>query len=314
MRRTGELLWNVTGQSLILRVKQGRPTSAAYQVFRNYADDDSTPEWSGNATVESVNTTISVASGQAQSDPRKLSLTSTATIQVGRKYLVSESSLQEWVEPVEIQPTFIRVRHPLENDYTTAAAFASTYLSAAVDATWIADKNHLSDIDDQMVDYRVKWSIVVGGATVVAYSFFDVLRQLVLHDVDIADVNDRAPGLHDSMPIEYRPDQGRSLIETSFRAVMAHFAALRIDVHAVRDDFVLDELVLLRTLRVLAEGGWHPKNIDIGSYVQLTTGNYDRFFEQHFVILKHDLQTSITAAAAQNTTSRDRGREATWSK
>jgi hypothetical protein len=145
------LMFNVLGQTLNHRVIQGRPTAATFQVFRNYAVDEGTAEFSGSATIDSVNTTVNVASGAAQTDPQKISLASTAGIVTGRKYLLSEVSLQEWLEPMEVQPTYIRVRFPLANNYTTAALFQSTVISAAVDATFIQTLGKVSDLDRQMV-------------------------------------------------------------------------------------------------------------------------------------------------------------------
>jgi len=299
MRRTAEVLWNVTGQSVGLLVRQGRPSAAMFDVFRNYADDDAEPEFSGTATVDSVNTTTSAAAGPAQVDPQRLALTSTSGVQVGRKLLVTGNALKEWIDPLEIGSGYIRVRHPLENDYASGATVQSTWLFAAIDATWIADRNSLSDLSDQMVDYRVRWTITVGGATVVAYSFFDVVRQLLDHGVDIDDVNDRTPGLRDSLPVEYRADDGRPLVDAAYRSVRAQFASINIDVRALRDDEVLDELVILRARRMLAEGGWHPPDVDWRTFAELAIGQYDRFFEQHFqVALKHDLQYQLAGASA----------------
>lgn len=291
MRSIAAITWNVTGQQLTLRAPNGRPTAATFQVFRNYTSDDGTPEFSGAATIDAPNTTVSASSGPAQADPQKLSLASTAGIVTGRKYLLSENALQEWVEPIEVRASYIRVRHPLKNNYTTAATLVSTWITAAVDAAFVADLSKLSDLTDMQADYRVRWSITVGGQTVVAHSFFDVVRAEARHSVDVDDVNARAPGLVDSLPTEYRSEDGRALVDAAWRALRAHFAALAIDVNSLRDDEVIDELVILRALRVLAEGGWHPKGIEWGAYLELVTSNYDRFFEQHFAVtVKHRQQ------------------------
>jgi len=299
VRSAAQLIYNVTGQTLPLRVPQGRPTSATFEVFRNYASDDGAAEFTGTASVDSVNTTVNAASGASQADPQKVSLASTTGIVLGRKYLLSESSLREWVEPIEIRATYIRVRHPLLNDYTTSATFVSTWLSAAVTNAFIQDLGKLSDLSDLAPDYRVRWTILVGGTTIVAHSYFDVLRAEQRHSVDIDDVNERAPGLRDSLPKEYQAEEGRPLVDAAYRAVRAHFFAINFDVNALRDNEALDELIILRALRILAEGGWHPKAIDAGSYILQTTTNYDRFFETHFsVVLKHQTQFQLGNALA----------------
>ncbi len=288
MRRSAAVIFNVTGQTIEIRFALGRPTSATFSVLRAYAEDESTPEFSGSATVDAPNTTLSAAAGPAQADPQRIPLTSTAGITVGRKYVVSQNSLSEVVQPVEVGSGYIRVRSPLQNDYTTGATFVSTTLTATVDSTFIQDRSKLSDLSDTYPDFRVKWSVVYAGQTYTVYSFFDVVRTQVTHDVDITDINDRAPGLHDNLPLEYRAEDGRPLVDTSFRMVRAHLQAIGVDVNAIRDNEVVDELVILGSLRILAEGGWSPPGIDKDRYIERTVTNFDRFFEQHFqIVLKH---------------------------
>lgn len=303
MRSIAALTLNAVGQQLALLVPNGRPSAATFSVFRNYSDDDGTPEFSGSAAIDAPTTTVSASSGPSEVDPQKLSLASIAGIVTGRKYLVSENAVQEWVEPIEVRAGYVRVRHPLKNAFTTAATFVSTWITATVDPTFIADRSKLSNLTDMQADYRVRWSITIGGETKIAYSFFDVVRVAALHSVTIDDINARAPGLVDSLPTEYRSEDGRPLIDAAWRALRAHFTAIGIDVHSLRDDEVTDELVILRALRVLAEGGWHPPSIEWQAYVELVTGNYDRFFEQHFAVtVKHRQQLELAATNAREVT------------
>lgn len=290
MRSTADIIYNVTGQTLILRAMEGQPSSATFAVYPDYADDDATAEFSGSGTVDTVSTTVSAASGPSQADPQKLSLTSTTSIVTGRKYLLAENSLKEWVEPISIHSGYIRVRHPLQSDYTTAATFKGTTVTATVDATWVADEGNISDHLDPNPDYRVRWEYVVSGTTYVAYTFFDLARATIGTQVDIDDVNARAPGLYDTMPVEYRADQGRSLIDAAWRSVQAVFASMGVDTDAVRDNQVLDELVIMKALHVLAMGGWKPLGFDLPDYVEATRVQFDRFLEQHFSVApKHRL-------------------------
>lgn len=299
-RSTTDIIHDVTGQTLAYRVMQGRPTSATFDVFNDSTGDEDTAEFSGSATVDSVNTTVDVASGAASADPQRVSLAATTAIVIGRKYLLSEASRQEWVEPIEIVAgDYIRVRHPLRSDYTTAATFVGTYLSAAVDSTWVADDSNLSDQIDQNPSYRVRWEILVSSATTVAYSFFDLARAAVTHQIDLSDLNDRAPGLVDSCPMDYRVDQGRTLIESAWRSVQARLAAMKIDTDALRDDSITDELTILRALNMLARGGWRPMGFDsLAEYIATTQQDYDRFIEQHFQVSQpHKMATGTTGSA-----------------
>lgn len=299
MRSTTDIVYGVTGQTLALRVLEGRPSSATFKVFNDFDSDDATPEFSGTATVDSVSTTVSGASGPSQADPQKILLTSTTGITIGSKYLLSESAKQEWVLPVEVTATYIRVRHPLRSDYTTSATFVSTGLTAAVDSTWVADLTNINSLIDSNPGYRVRWVIVVSGVTYVYYTFFDLVRASVGYQVDLSDLNDRAPGLVDSCPTEYQIDQGRPLLDAAWRSVQARLSAMRIDTDALRNDAITDELVILRALNMLACAGWRPVNFDsLSEYIAVTQAQYDRFLEQHFLIAQpHKMDTGTTGAS-----------------
>lgn len=288
MRRPAALIYTVLGQQLELMVRGARPTAATFEVFAQYDTDDAVAEFSGSATLDTPSTTLNGAAGPAQSDPNRIPLTSTAGLVTTRRYLLSQNSLQEVVELVEIGSGYARARHPLQNAYSSGATFQSTYLFAAVDAAFIQDDGNLSDMTDATPDYRVKWTITVSGADTVVYSFFDVVRAPVTHSVDPSDLDSAVPGLIDALPIQYRAEGGRPLIDRAWSSVRAEFAAMDIDINAVRDDEVIDELVILRSVLALAMGGWSPPQMDKALYLQTARDEYRRFVEMHFkVTLKH---------------------------
>lgn len=303
-RRTVALTYNVLGQTLELFVKNGRPSSATFAVYRQYDVTDATPEFSGAASVDSPNTTLNGSAGPSQADPNRVPLASVAGIAAGKRYLIAQNALQEWLDIVEVGATYVRARHPLQNDYTTGATFQSTYLSAAVDATFIQDLNKLSDLVDTAPDYRVKWTITIGGVSLPVYSFFDVVRAAVGHDVELSDIDLAAPGVIDSMPVQYRAEGGRPLIDRAWSSVRAHFMALRLDVNAIREAEVIDELVILRAVKALAEGGWAPLGVDKTEYLRTARENYNTFVETHFqVTLKHAVQEQGAAFGASRSNS-----------
>lgn len=295
MRKTTDVTYNVSGQTVEYRVPQGRPTSATFKVLNDYAGDDDTPEFSGTATVENVTQTLSGASGPAQTDPQRVNVTST-NILTSRKYLLSESSKQEWFSPVEVGTGFVRARGELKNNYTTAATLVGTTITATIDNIWVADEGNISEHSDPAPSYRVRWEILLGGATYVAYSFFDLIRAPITCEVDIEDINARAPGLMRGLPTEYRVEQGRPLVDAALRSVRADLAAMRLDIDAFRDDEQLDELVILKSLVIVAEGGWwRPTGYQSAAeYVADRTSRYDRFIEQH-------LKVSVTVPLAFGT-------------
>ncbi len=288
-RRIGALTYGLLAQTLEVMCRTGRPSSATFEVFRQFALDESTPEFSGSATVDTPNTTLSAAAGPAQSDPQRIPLTSTAGLVGGKRYLVAQNALQEWVDLVEIGSGYARAASPLQNDFTAGATFQSTHLSAAVDATFIQNISNLSDTIDTTPDYRVVWTITVGGVVLpTVYTYFDVVRTPIVHSVDINDIDAAVPGVIDSLPVQHRADQGRRLIERAYSSVRADLVKNSLDVNALRDDEVLDELVILRTIRSLAEGGWSPPGIDKTAFLETATRNYNDFITTHIqVVLKH---------------------------
>jgi hypothetical protein len=281
-RRTERVIYGVTGQSLLYRVPQGRPSAATFKVFADAAGDDGTEEFSGAATVDAVNTTVSSASGATEDDPRRINLASTASIVAGRKYRLSEGQLVEWAEVLSVGTGFVRVRDRLMNDYTTAAVFASTYLSASIDATWVADDANLSDLSDPNPDYRIRWLVTVGGADTLAYSYFDFVRAPYIHAIDLGDVGARFPGVAEILDAGDRLDQARSIIESAARVVRLELATLELSDAAILEDERLDEAVTLAALMVIAHGGTHPRQFTAMEYVQLKTDQFDRFIDKNF--------------------------------
>jgi hypothetical protein len=297
MRRTDALTLGVLGQQLELLVPGGRPTSATFGVFMQYGSDDVTPEWSGAAIVDAPDTMLSGPAGPSQADPYRLPLTSTTGLIAGRRYLLEQNGLREWLTLSEVGADYARSLEPLQSAYAPGATFQSTWISAGVDDDFIADPGSLSNLFDGAPDYRVKWTILVAGQTAIAYSFFDVVRAVMSHAVTIKDVDDAAPGLLHTLPVHHRADSGRSLIERAWSSVRAEFAAMRIDVNALRESEVIDELVILRTLLSLAEGGWAPPGMDKTEYMRRRVEAFDRFIEKHFkVTLNHAVGVDSVSA------------------
>src|SRR3990167_62802 len=299
-RLTADVVYGITGQTVSLLVRQGNPTSATFKVFKDFAGDDATAEFSGTATVLAVSTTVDAASGPAQTDPQKLSVAATTSMATTRLFLVEEGSKKEWVQPIEIvSADYIRCRHPLKNNYTTAATVKDATITAAIDATWVAAEENLSEHTDPNPSYRVRWAIVVGTTTHIAYSYFDLVRAPITHHVEIDDVNARAPGLYSSLPTEYEVEQGRPLITAAWDSLRAKFGSHALDVDAFRNDEVLDELVILSALRILALGGWKPLLYEShAQYVLDTERGFETFFQANVAVILKSRVASGTSGAA----------------
>lgn len=288
-RRIAALTFGLLGQSLEMLCRRGRPASATFEVHRQFALDEGTPEFQGAASVDAPNTTLNGSAGPAQADPNRIPLTSTAGLAKDKRYRISQNELDEWPEIGEIGAGYVRAKQPLQNDYTTGATFQSAYLTAAVDATFIQSLSNLSDLLDTTPDYRVVWTITIGGVVQpTVYTFFDVVRTPLAHDVDINDLDNAIPGLLDNLPVQHRSDQGRRMLDRAWLDVRADLVKNGIDVNALRDDEVIDQLVLRRAIMNLAEGGWAPAGMDKERYLERASERYDRFIEQHIqVVLQH---------------------------
>lgn len=279
---TTDVVYNVLDQTFELRSLTGRPTAATFRVLNDYdSDDATTAEFSGTATIDTASTTVASASGPSQSDPQRLNLANSSGFTVDRKYLVSENGRTEWVRPIEVGTGFVRVAYPLKYDYTMAATVVSTTAIATVDSTWVAELSNISDHRDPNPSYRVVWTLTIGGATVKAYSFLDLVRAKITHGIDADDINGRAPGFVDTMPLEYKTDNAASLIESAFRSLRAKLAAHNLDVDSLRNDDLLNELALLKTLAILGAGGWKPLNYDsVAQYAADTKLDFETLFQQ----------------------------------
>lgn len=265
MRTAQDIAFGVTGQALELEAPQGRPTSVtSVTVYAWDAADDGTTELAttGSAAIDSVNTTIASASGFGQTDARVLNVTSGTGIAVGRAYLVTAANgASERIEVAAVTGTTVTARHPLHNAYASGAAFVSCRVTIAIDADWVADENNLDDSPGGGDAYRVRWVYVVGGATYVHDTYFNLERYPGVASVMPTDVDDSMPGWLDSLPTDHRIDQGRRLIAEAHRAVRMDLLALNVDDASIASGEVLDGLVRRRTIalgemaRYLSTGG-----------------------------------------------------------
>lgn len=310
MRTNDRLIYGVTGQTHAYRVTQGRPSSASYFVIREYMTDDSTPEFSGTAAIDSYTQSLTAAAGPSQADPAKITPASTTGIVSSQLYLLHENAMQEWVAPIEVETGFIRVRNGLKNNFTTAAILDSTQLTLTVDPTFITSKVKVNVQPDPNPGYRVVWTYVVSGVTYVAYSFFTVVRSRMPHSVTVQDVSMRAHGLNEGMPSEFLAEQLRPVIDAAYQRVQADLATCDLNPDAFRDTQVIDEMTIRATLVLLAEAGWRPLSYQtISEYYKVVADSYDRFFEQRIkVALKPRIAFGIAGEAEQVFA------EAGWSK
>ena len=268
MRSVQDIVFNVTGQSVYFDCPEGRPSSvtSASVYLWDVSDDDTAEAAIGAPAVETnPNTTIDAASGYGQTDARVLNVTATTGFAVDRSYLVTGADgFKEWFDCSEIDSgNSVTSRHPLHNAYASADTVQSTRITAAIDATWVADETNLigEDVGPNPM-YRVRWVYVVGGVTYVADSYFNLVRYASKHGVRPQDIEAMLPGWLDTLPSDHRNSQGRVLIDEAYRAVKLDVRKIDLAASGIAESEVVDELV-------------RYKAVALGEYCKLLAGGGD---------------------------------------
>lgn len=252
MRSVQDILFNVTGQSLVFDAPEGRPSSVtSVSVYRWNQGDDETAESavSGSASVEtSPNTTTDA--DMDSTTPTVLPLTSTTGTTAGRVYLaIGTTGEREWIEVAKINAgVSIEAKHPIHNLFLTGSTFQSTRITATVDSTWVADLSNMLEGTGPNPQYRVRWVYVVSGSTYVADTYFNLVRYAGKHGVLPEDIEAMIPGWLDALPVDHRDDQGRRLIDEAYRAVKLDLHSVLLDDATVANTDVIDELTRYKTV------------------------------------------------------------------
>lgn len=265
MRLVQDITFDVTGQTIYFDCPEGRPSAVTSgDVYLWNAGDDTDAESAIGAPSVETNpaTTIDAASGYGQTDPRKLFVAATTDMAVGRVYLVtSADGLRERFEVSEIDSgNYVIAKHPLHNAYASADTVQSTRIQATVDSTWVADVGNLIDAGANPM-YRVRWVYVVASVSYVADTYFNLVRYPARHGVTGLDVDELGPGWLDSLPTDYRADQGRKLVDAAYREVRVDLYQIDLSAAKVAESEIVDELVRCKVVELgelskfLAGGG-----------------------------------------------------------
>jgi hypothetical protein len=286
MREVQDIIHGVTGQSLFFDAPEGRPSSVTgVKVFLASTGDSGTEEGatSGSGSVEAnPSTTVDAASGISQADARKLNVTATTGVAVGRRYLLTGAAGgKEWIEVAKfVSADYITCAYPLLNDYTTGDTLESTRISISVDDTWVADTSEIGDDMDPNPYYRVRWEYVVDSVTYVHDSYFDVVRYPSGHGVTTADMNDFRPTWqHDAMTF-HRDDGGQRLIDEAYRQVRWDMHEAGVPDEMVRHSEGVDHLVKYKAFAELLKSKLFAGGaVDAGA-VELAMSDYQSRLDQ----------------------------------
>lgn len=298
-----EILYNVTGQSLIWDAPEGRPASVtSVTVYLADADDDTTPEFTATGTVETnPNTTTVGTSGNTQPDPTQIVLTSATGVASGRQYTIQSAANGDFetfmVE--RLATSTVTARHPLINDYAAGSTVTSSRITAPVNSTWVATKNKISCEGTPFPTYRVVWVYVVGSTSYRHESYIDLVRTVAQHTVTALDVDEIRAGWLDELPTDYRREQGRPLIERAFRYVKLDLLANGKLARWVRHLDVINDLVAHRTVMVAAEARVSNFGTGYNAQFQAARDAYDQRFGQLIREPKVPIQVSPGGAATE---------------
>jgi hypothetical protein len=262
-----------TTQSITYDVPEGRPSAVtSVEVFSDTTGDDGTAEaaTSGSASVEShPSTTVDATSGAGQNNPRKLSLTATTGVDVGRVYLVSGSSGEkEWGEVREVvTDDYVILRSPLHNTYVNTNTFQGTRIGITVEPTWMQDTSNISDDLSPNPGYRVRWVYVYDGLQYVKDTYFDLVRYKSGHNVTPQDMERFLPAWRNILPTYHREDNGRALIDEAYQQVKFDLYSHDRADEMIRDREAVDELVKNKARELLLfqrffEAGTGPEMAD----------------------------------------------------
>lgn len=249
-----EIVFGVAGQTVSLMAPDGRPTVATSATLIPFDADDSNGTALASVAIDAVSTTVSVASGDGNSDPNLITVASATGIDIGGTYLLtSTTGANEWVVVAAKNGTAIYARHPLRNAYPIASTFVSTEITAAFPDATAADASKITS-PTRRIGYRVRWVYVgADGTSKTAQTTVAIVRYQTRNPVLPVHVDNRFPGWLERLPTDYRADQGKSLIDAAFESV-------RIDVlqegqidHAQRDPAAFAELVIHKTMEIAIE-------------------------------------------------------------
>jgi hypothetical protein len=255
-----EILHGVASQTLILDAPEGRPSSITSVTVLEHEDDDDAPARpaiTGSPSIETnPDTTVATsAAGASQADPKAITLALGTNVARRRPYILESGTTgdQEWIEFVYFSGVSGVLRQPLLADYPIGSTLKSTRMSVGIDTTWISDKSNLSSEEEIHARYRVSWLYVVNGATVRRQTQFDVVRYTAVHHVTPPDVDNRFPGWMDRLPVDYRREQGKPLIDQAFRALKMDLRAEGKHARWLRNIDVVTELVICRANHMATE-------------------------------------------------------------
>jgi hypothetical protein len=302
--RTIELIYGQTGQVVEHyppEMLEGVPSSASAIVFRGSqdADDTGNAEFAPAVSIDAVATTVDAASGQSQPLRRRLYLTATTGIAVGRQYrLANAAGQREVVVPVAVvTDDYLTLQDDLKYDYTTADALTGSRLSWTVDATWVADESNL--LHPELPPYRVIWTYTIASLVRRDYSYLRLVRQVSTHHVTLRTIQGYWPDVSLDEQLNRRGQGFDYMISAAWDRVRIDIITSGYKPDQFRDTEIIDQLVTLKALQVMAMMGMFPSGRDPEAWAAETKLDYDNLLGRSILNLKAQIDQSTSGAIAQ---------------
>jgi len=284
MDRTAEVTYGVTGQVVEVYPPEwalGVPSSATCDVFDGTRsnDDTSDVDFSPTVTIDSVNTTVTTASGYSQSNRKRLYV-SLSTSSVGKEYRVENASGQferVLVKSVSVG-SYADLADDLQNDYPVGSTVKGLRMYFTVDPTWVATEANISTYGEP--PYRVIWKYTVGGIARRFQTYLKLVRHQARHSVTLQDLKDLWADMGDELAVQHRESQCQQILDGAEDLVRLDLLAADIPPDTVTDQEIYNGLVRAKARQVAAEQGLCPGGWDVGSFASLTEKQYGTMFQK----------------------------------
>lgn len=291
MPREVSLLLAGGAQSVTIDTPEGRPSSITVAIYDpRYEEDDSqmpvasTAAGTITATASTINTTLDAAAGAAQNDPRNVPLTATTGCVAGIPAKIEEDADLK-SELVEIHAVTagdkVSVREPLEFDYTAGATFVGIRTTASIAASiFTADSGWLGKETNLGENYRVKWTLTIGGTTYVRRTYFDLVRLGGPQSVSVLDVLPLFPNFQEHEWFQQEGKRGEPQLRWSESEVNDDLRGIGYKFDYLRGHDTYQRLVGYRWRLSLALAGVVPAGLSVADQIEVWRTLYDRLYSE----------------------------------
>ncbi len=303
-----KLTYNQTAQLIELPYPPewvyGAPSAAAtYAVWESTQDLDDDAEFSGTASLDSVDTTFDAASGFSQSANRqRANLTATTNVAVGRYYVAANALGQRELLNVKAisSGNYVDATYPLQYDYAAADTFKGLRSYFIVPTSFIQEE---SNINVPSNPWRVQWTYTINSVQYTTWTEFDVVRA----DGQVAVTGHDLYALRPDLKYHQWPDERG---EHYSRQIKAAQDRMRFDLEnrfgitldQIRDHATQEELHRSCAMWLIAMAGAPPPDgFDSATYAQMMHGQYESDLQhvKEKILLSKSPSGAVTSAGSK---------------